>query len=160
MNLSLSSFLVTSTCRAVRVEYDPDLAKNNNYNLLFKTLDPSIQKDDLVVVPTTTRHGFTVVKVLETDMTINYDTQTEYKFVVGKVDSTAYESLLAEDKALIAKVGKIEENKKKRELMEAMGLDASAIGDTYANVAIAAPSTPQQAGTKAPLQPAEPFIQP
>jgi len=155
MNPSLSSFLVEEKCRAIRVEYDPDFKANNNYDTcrLYKTLDPSIKVDSLVVVPTRTRHGFTVVKVVEVDFTVNYTGNDEYRWIVGPVDKAAYDALLDADKAVMVKVGKIQENKMKRELMEAMGLttvDTAAL--SYSGVPVAATSAPQRAPDE--IQPA------
>lgn len=148
MNPTLSSFLVEDKCRALRVEYDPDWKSNNNYNIckLYKTLDPNVKVDDLVVVPTGTRHGFTVVKVVEVDFTVNYTGNEEYRWIVGPVDKPAYDALLEADKVVMTKVGKIQENKMKRELMEAMGLttvDTAAL--SYADVPVAATTQPLRA---------------
>lgn len=152
MNPSLSSFLVEAACRAIRVEYDPDW-KNNNTTIcrLYKTLDPNVKVDDLVVVPTGTRHGFTVVKVVEVDFTINYTGNDEYRWIVGPVDKAAYDALLEADKAVMGKVGKIQENKMKRELMEAMGLttvDTASL--SYSGVPVAATTAPQRAPEPGP----------
>lgn len=65
MNLTTAVFLVEEKARAVRVEYDPDVTRNNNPSKLFKTVNPDLKKDDLVVVPTHTRHGFTVAKITD-----------------------------------------------------------------------------------------------
>lgn len=151
MNPSLSSFVVESACRAIRVEYDPDNKSNNNPSYLFKTLDPTLTKGDFVVVPTITRHGMTVVKIVEVDMIVNYDSNDNYQWIIGKVDKTAFDSLLAQDSVVINKIARIEQEKKKRELLAAMGI---ADGDVpnYEQVAIAAPS--------APARPAPPVIEP
>lgn len=152
MNLSLASFLVEPNCRAVRVEYDPDHTYKNDHLRCrtYKTLDGSIKVDDLVVVPTETRHGFTVVKVKDIGFRVNYDSSDEYKWIVGKVDAAAYKSLLTADKAVVEKVGLIEENKKKRELMEAMGLTGEAVASlTYSAVPAAAPAQPLNITTEA-----------
>lgn len=159
MNPTLASFLVEANCRAIRVEYDPDWQSKNNYNLckLYKTLDPSIKVDDLVVVPTGTRHGFTVVKVMEVDFTINYNGNDDYKWIVGPVDKAAYDALLEADKNVMVKVGKIQENKMKRELMEAMGLttvDTAAL--SYSGVPTAATTQPLRAADEVPEAPPAP----
>lgn len=156
MNPSLYSFLAEPSCRAVKVEYDPDSKLNNNYNIcrLYKTLDPTISVDNLVVVPTETRHGFTVCKVVEVDLQVNYNGNDEYRWVLGKVDKAAYDALLDQDKAVKSKIGKIEENKIKRELMEAMGLAGSDMTQlAYTSVPTAQTSAPQR-GAESPNSPA------
>ena len=122
MNLSTAIFLVNETVRAVRVEYDPEISKNNNPNKLFKTLDSTLAKDDLVIVPTHTRHGFTVAKVVEIDFQIDFHTAEQYAWIGGKFDKTAYDSVLETEKKIIQKVGKAEENKMRAELRASMGL--------------------------------------
>lgn len=141
MNPSLSSFVVESACRAIRVEYDPDNKSNNNTNYLFKTLDPTLAKGDFVNVPTNTRHGMTVVKITEVDMIVNYDSTDNYQWIIGKVDKTAFDALLAQDRVVIDKIARIEQDKKKRELLAAMGI---AEGDVpnYDQIALAVPSAP------------------
>lgn len=141
MNLTLASFLVEEKCRAIKVEYDPDVVKNNSHTAcqFFKTLDPTIAKDDLVIVPTSTRHKFTIVKVLEVDLTVNYDSNTDYQWIGGKFDATAFAGLLEADKEVVKQVGKIEADKKKRELAEAMGLTSGAVPG-YGSVKLAAPA--------------------
>lgn len=156
MNPSLYSFLAEPSCRAVRVEYDPDHKLNNNYNVcrLYKTLDPTISVDNLVIVPTETRHGFTVCKVVEVDLQVNYNGNDEYRWVLGKVDKAAYDALIDQDKAVKLKIGKIEENKIKRELMEAMGLAGSDLTQlSYSAVPTAATAQPLR-GEEAPVAPA------
>lgn len=158
MNPTLSSFLVEDKCRAIRIEYDPDWKGNNTAICrLYKTLDPNVKVDDLVVVPTGTRHGFTVVKVVEVDFTINYTGNEEYRWIVGPVDKAAYDALLDADKSVMVKVGKIQENKMKRELMEAMGLttvDTAAL--SYSGVPVAAATQPLRAAEVEPEAP--PFM--
>lgn len=122
MNLTTAIFLVNKSVRPVKVSYDPDNAKNNNPNWLFKTLDPDVKKGDMVVVPTTTRHGMTVCKVEEVDFRVNFDTTTEYHWIIGKVDVPAYESIKAQEETVTDRIAIAEENRKRQELAAAMGL--------------------------------------
>ena len=122
MNLSTAIFLVNKSVRAVRVSYDPDQPRNNNPSKLFKTLDTALAVGDYVVVPTNTRHGFTVCKVEEIDMRVNFDTHDQYDWIVGKVDKTTYDAIIAQEKVVLDRVASAEENRKRKELAEALGL--------------------------------------
>lgn len=80
---------------------------------MFKTLDASIKKDDLVVVPTTTRYNMTVCKVIDTDVDVDYDSPEEILWVVQKVDQESYKTILAQEQVAI-QVIRTSETKRKR----------------------------------------------
>ena len=122
MNLSTAIFLVNKSVRAVRVDYDPDNFKNTNPNKLFKTLDPDLKKDDYVIVPTHTRHGFTVAKVTEVGFRIDFHSTDQYAWVAGKVDKAAYDLLIEQEKVVVDRIGAAEENRIRAQLAESMGL--------------------------------------
>lgn len=153
MNLSTAIFLVNKSVRPVRVSYDPDAPKHNNPDKLFKTLDPGLAKGDMVVVPTGTRHGMTVCKVEEIDFRVNFDTQSEYLWVIGRVDVDAYESVKTQEATVVDRIGTAEENRKRAELAAALGLadvnltDLDIVNGTQR---LAAPATPR--GEPAPAQ--------
>jgi hypothetical protein len=146
MNLSVAIFLVNKSVRPVRVSYDPDYPKHNNPDAYFKTLDPSIKVGDKVVVPTTTRHGMTVCKVEEVDFRVNFDSTTDYKWVIGKVDVPAYEDIIAQELKVLDRIGDAEENRKRAELVKALQLEDINLTDldiTRGPTAIPAPPTPR-----------------
>lgn len=122
MNLSTAIFLVNDSVRAVRVEYDPDLMKNNSPNKLFKTLDPDIKKDDLVIVPTFTRHGYTIAKVTEVGFRVDFNSAEQFSWVGGKFDKLAYDNVLSQEKIVIDRIGEAEENRIRAQLKDSMGL--------------------------------------
>lgn len=123
MNLSASVMLVNKAIRPVRVEYDPDQWKNNSPDAVFMTFDPAIKVDDLVIVPTHTRHGFTIVKVKEIDFAVDFqDTRPVWRWIGGRFDKAQYESILAQEKIIKDRIAKSQENKMRKELAEAMGL--------------------------------------
>lgn len=123
MNLSASIMLVNKAVRPVRVEYDPDQWKNNSPDAVFMTFDATIKVDDLVIVPTHTRHGFTIVKVKEIDFAVDFqDTRPVWRWVGGKFDKAQYDSILAQEKVVKDRIAKSQENKMRKELAEAMGL--------------------------------------
>jgi hypothetical protein len=142
VNLSTAIFLVNDAVRSVRVSYEPDV--RGNPVQLFKTLDPSIAKGDIVIVPTDTRHKMTCVKVEEVDFGVDFDSAVEYRWVIGKVDMTVWETVQAQEAAVIAKVRGAEENRKRRELAAALSMDKidfSGLSITGPSAPVAAPSS-------------------
>ena len=127
MNYSKSVFLINNKVRAINVNYDnerihgsPDKYKSV---YTFKSLDPTIKKDDLVIVPTDTRHGFTVVKVVDTDVDVNFDDPIEFKWIAGKFDRADFDLILSQEAEAIAKIRSAEANKKRKELRDALLAD-------------------------------------
>lgn len=121
MNYTLASFLLDDNVRAVLVNYDPaDVGKKHRY---CKTTDRSIKPDDLVIVPTTTRHGFTVCKVMEVDVEPPLDSDDPISWIVGTVDLDAYERTKKQDDADIAKVKARRLDNMRRQMRAAMFAD-------------------------------------
>lgn len=116
MHHSKSVMLFNDKIRAIVVQYDPQDTRLQVNLTQFKTLDQSIKKDDLVIVPTQTRHGMTVVKVLEADVDVDFEDGNPISWIVGKVDVVAYEAVLAEEKKAIDII-RASELRKKRETM-------------------------------------------
>lgn len=123
MNLTAAIMLVNKDVRPVRVVYDPDVPKHNDPNRLFKTLDPDLKVDDYVVVRTSTRHGFTVAKVSEVGFRVNFDSPQDYDWVVGKVDVDVYKQMVEQEKQVVERIGNAEENRKRAELAQSLGLE-------------------------------------
>lgn len=119
MNFSTAVFLINDKARAIRAVYEPhDGVKQTT----FKTLDPDIKKDDLVVVPTGTRHGFTVVKVVEIDLSIDFEDKTPMEWIVGKVDLAPHESRLKDEAAAIEQIKAAEFKHRREALANALNL--------------------------------------
>ena len=118
MNLSTAVFLVNKSVRSVRVSYEPNIPGNPCQ--LFKTLDTSIKSGDIVIVPTDTRHKMTCVKVEAVDFGVDFDSSTEYRWIIGRVDTDAYASILAQEGTVISRVRNAEENRKRAELAAAL----------------------------------------
>jgi len=76
---------------------------------VFKTMDPKIKVDDFVIVPTGTRHGMTVCKVVAADIEIDLESDKECHWIVGTVDTTEFEKIRQlEEQAIIAiKAGEV-----------------------------------------------------
>lgn len=133
MNYSTVVFLVSPSVRAVSVSYETKEEKTSGRQFYtFKTFDASIKKDDLVIVPTDTRHKFTVVKVEEVDIDIDLDdATTQFKWIAGKVDLSGYADTLAQEAAAVEKIKSAEKRKKredlKKSLLDNLGADESTL---------------------------------
>lgn len=122
MNYTTAVMLVNQNIRAVKTIYEPDTERQKQTRYIFKTLDTSIMKGDLVVVPTDTRHGYTVVLVDETDVEIDFDSDVQIKWIIDKVDVQAHASILSKEDEWIAAL-KMAQNRKKREELKKSMLD-------------------------------------
>jgi hypothetical protein len=118
MNYTTAVFLINASIRAVRVAYEP--GEGSGKNTIFKTLDPLIKKDDFVVVPTKTRHGMTVVKVEEVDVTVDYDSATPMEWIVSVVNKAPYEEVLKQEEIAITEIKTAEEHRKRTELQKSL----------------------------------------
>lgn len=121
MNYSSAVFLINKNVRAIKCTYDAkDKSGTEPQGYTFKTLDGSIAPDDLVVVPTDTRHGFTVVKVSEVDIDVDLDSTIQLKWIVSKVDKVAYEKTLTDEAQAIKVIRMAEFANKRNALREGM----------------------------------------
>ncbi len=122
MNHSTSVFLTSDDVRAIRVSYEEGATyKEKEDKYVFKTFDKNIKVDDLVVIPTDTRHKMTVGKVMEVDIDINFDSQHEYRWVIDRVNDAPYKEVLEQEKAIVKEVRDLELQHKKQSLRTAMG---------------------------------------
>lgn len=129
MNNTAAVMLVNKAVRPMRVEYDPDTYKNNSPMRNFKTIDPSIAKDDLVIVQTNTRHGFTVAKVIEADFPVDFNDPSPWGWVCQKFDKATFDHVKATEDKIVRRVAEVQENKMRQELMDAAGLGDVSFSD-------------------------------
>lgn len=116
INPSHAVFLVpNSKARAMLVEYEEGTPKN-----VFKTFDPDIEEGDFVAVPTSTRCGMTVVKVVEADCDFDLSSSKQMDWIVSKVDRDGYEQTLKEESRLIKLVHQVDKRKRMAELGSAL----------------------------------------
>lgn len=127
MHNSLLVFLANDSARCVEAVYEPEYENPRAKRTPFKTLDPSICVGDFVVVPTETRHGMTVVKVIETDIDVDFDSIAPMKWIIAAVDRKPFEQLLRDEEGLVSAANQAEKRKKREELREKMMLNADAI---------------------------------
>lgn len=119
MNYSTAIMLLNEDIRAVKVIYEhEDNTSQTRY--IFKTFDKSIEVDDLVTVPTDTRHRFTVVKVIEVDVDVDFESDIKINWIVGKVDTEENERLLSEEVKMIEVMKESEKRRKREEIKKSM----------------------------------------
>lgn len=140
MDNSKIVFLINDAARAVKAIYE-EQANVQQRSYIFKTLDSTIQVDDMVVVETNTRHGFTVVKIVEVDVDVNFDDPVELKWVVGKVVLTDFNLVKAQEADAISAVQAAELRRKKAELRATMFKDHE---ESIANLALSTPALPAE----------------
>lgn len=122
MNYTKCILLVDDSVKVVRVNYDS--AGNDRF---FKTLIQDLKKDDLVVIPTSTRHNFTVGKVAEIDCLVDLDDNTQLGWIAQKVDNDAYEATLKQESVAVEQIKSAELRQKKSALLDAIKVDRAAI---------------------------------
>ncbi|GIT90122.1 hypothetical protein JANAI62_03950 [Jannaschia pagri] len=121
MNTSTIVFLINDHARAIEAVYEEGAKVE-----LFKTLDPSIAVDDLIVVQSGTRHKMTVAKVTAVDVNVNFDSPTIVKWAVQRVDTPAFTEILQSESDAISAVQAAERRRKKEELRKTMFADHEA----------------------------------
>lgn len=127
MNYSLSVFLINDNVRAIACTYEQDAPDRPAGRTIFKSLDATLKAGDFVVIPTDTRHKLTVVKIVETDVDVDYDSHDQMTWIVGKVDLTDHELVLRQEAEAITSIKSAEKRKKQDELRKALIIDQQAI---------------------------------
>ncbi len=118
MDNSKIVFLINDQARAIMGTYEDGQAPE-----MFKTLDPSIAVNDLVVVQSGTRHKMTVVKVTAVDVDVNFDNPAALKWIVQRINAPAFADILAQEEQAISAVQQAELRRKKAELRKTMFAD-------------------------------------
>lgn len=122
MNYTTAIFLINDKVRAIACTYE---AGDNASRTIFKTLDPTIKKDDLVIVPTNTRHGMTVVKVAETDVDLDLESSAQVLWIVAAVNRASYDRIALQEKEAMDQIRSAQARKKRDELARALMADAA-----------------------------------
>lgn len=132
-NFSTKVFLVNEHVRAIVGVYEAEvngIVPGTNKpapRTTYKTLDRTIRVGDLVIVPSGTRHGFTTMKVVETDVDVDFDSHVEMKWVAARFDPSDYDKILREEDELLSVIKSAERRKKKDELRKALIVDQEAL---------------------------------
>lgn len=133
MNFSTAIFLINDDVRAIAVTYEKiDLTKDTTQMkyqpaylsggklpdgaVVFKTFDQSIQVNDYVIVPTDTRHGMTVCQVVAADIEVDFESDKDCHWIVGKVDTTDFERVRQEEEKAIIKIKEAQVGKRRNQL--------------------------------------------
>ena len=140
MDNSKIVFLINDQVRAVRGIYE-EASNLDQPKHVFKTLDQDLAVGDIAVVESTTRHGFTVVKLIEVDIDLNFDDPAETKWVVAGVSMDAFALVKKQEDAAISAVQQAELRRKKAELRATMFKDHE---ESIATLALATPTAPAE----------------
>lgn len=125
MNYSTSVFLINDTLRAVQGSYEADEPAKGYVapRETFKTWDKTLEVGDLVVVPTTTRHNFTVIKITAVDTDVDFDSKVEVRWIVGRVDIGQHQKNVAQEAEAIDRIKSAEKRKKRDDLRKNLYAD-------------------------------------
>ena len=140
MNYSTAILLINPSCRAIKAIYEPDPTDENRprtKRTLFKTFDRSIKAGDIAMVPSTTRHMVTTVKVTDVDVEWDVHSCEEVKWVIGVIDQAEYISLKSQEEAAINQIKESEKTFERNELKKKMF--AHMTEEQIASLQIAAP---------------------
>jgi hypothetical protein len=120
VNYSTAIFLINPKVRAIQAIYEPDTDSRKQPRGIFKTFDQSISVGDYILVPTETRHKMTVNKVVEVDVEPDLETTTQINWVIGTVDKSMYEEVLASEAKAIELMKAAEKTHAREELRKKM----------------------------------------
>lgn len=144
MNYSTAVFLINDACRAIRGIYEPDTDHKKAPRRTFKTFDPAVKVDDLIIVPSSTRHKFTTFKVTEVDIEVDPTTEEQIDWVVGVIDASAYEKVLADERDAIGRIKAAEKTYQREELKKKMFAHMDAEAVAALRLAGSAPALPKE----------------
>ncbi len=113
MNYSTVIFLINDQARAIMCTYEKGDTADRT---MYKTLDKTIEVDDFVVIPTGTRHGMTVCKVVEVDVEVDLDSTTEVVWIVGTVETTDFDKIKSMEGDAIVRIKDAEKSRRREEL--------------------------------------------
>lgn len=128
LNYSTALFLLNPQLRAIMCAYESvpvRLDAPQPKQTMFKTFDKTIAVGDILVVPSSTRHQRTTVKVVAVDVEVDFDNQTHVDWVVAKLDAAAFDKVVADESKAIS-IMKAAEAKARRDEIRAkvVGLNA------------------------------------
>ncbi len=125
MNYSLAVLLYNDNCRAIKAIYEADpedvsklLPKAKRE--MFKTFDTAIAVGDIVMVPSSTRHNVTVVKVVEVDVEWDVHTTDDVKWIIGKVDQREFKKLRDMESNAISAIKESEKTAARKKMKDEM----------------------------------------
>lgn len=122
MNYSTTVMLINENIIAVNVTYEPDVNDHNKNakRTTYKTLDKSLKVGDLVVVPTNTRHGFTIAMIDEVEVEVDFESNIQIGWVAGNAPIDKYNDILQKEDEMISVVKASEKRAKREEMRKNM----------------------------------------
>lgn len=135
MNFSSAVMLINQNIRAVIGVYEDEKEQPNQKKHIFKTLDQSIQIGSFAVVPTDTRHKMTVVKIIDVDVDVDFESDVQLNWIISNVDLGPNKLILEQESGWIERIKAADKNKKREELKKS--LLSSYSGDGIEDMAIA-----------------------
>jgi hypothetical protein len=120
MNYSTAVFLINRHVRCVMATYEADVDGHKVKATPFKTLDVSIKIGDLAVVPTDTRHGMTVVKVVDVDVDVDFDNSHQMQWIIDVVNTKDHVAIIGQEAEAIKVVKASEMREKRKKIADAL----------------------------------------
>lgn len=96
------------------------LASEDAAETEFKTFDDTLEVGELVVIPTGTRHGFTVVKISAVDIAPDWESDKPIDWIAGKFDPSHYVGIQAQETKILETVSEAERAQRAKEIKETM----------------------------------------
>lgn len=123
MNYSTAVMLINKNIVAIRGKYE----EGGNAEV-FKTIDNTLKVDDMVVVESATRWGFTTVKVTEINVEVDFDSSTQIGWVVQSISIPDHQKIKDMENTAIELIKKGELRKRREDILKNT-LDASSAGE-------------------------------
>ncbi|MCY0150591.1 hypothetical protein OEG84_25275 [Hoeflea sp. G2-23] len=125
-NQSTAVFLINESTRAILVTYEEG---DSAPRTMFKTFDQNIEVDDMVIVPTNTRHKMTVCKVVDVDVDVDFNSGTLVEWIIGKVSTDEYQEVVRREKDALKTIRSAEVRREREKLKEALLADLNGSKD-------------------------------
>lgn len=124
MNYSTAVMLINENIRAIKTSYEPIPAHRSAHAdcdlTIYKTLDKTVSVGDFVVIPTSTRHEKTVVRVEEVDCEVDFESSVVIDWIISVVNTTEIEKIQSEERKWIETLKASEKRAKREEIKRNM----------------------------------------
>jgi hypothetical protein len=121
VNKTTAIFLIDRSVRCIAVAYDKTVVGGKVVPTevkSFKSFDSTIEVDDLVVIPTDSRWGFTIGKVVKTDLHVDFDSPEQMRWIASKIDVAEYQQVLAGESGVMDKIADADRAARQQKLAE------------------------------------------
>lgn len=117
MHSSRKVFVLNKDILCVKTTYDAHEGADQKE---YKTFDTTLEVGGLVLVPTGTRHKFTVVKIAAIKVKPDWESDKPIEWIVGKVDTSHFENVQAQETRILETVNEAERAQRAKEIKETM----------------------------------------